>query len=85
MDYQKLDGFLQAAIEDTQDQPLTVFIRTEAPVGAKEAEYLRGLGVHDAHPSQKIYTATLAPTAVDELSEQPWVESMALSQQLQPK
>ena len=84
MNYQKLDAPLSMALKDVQntDQPsLQVFIHTE-PVSNAETAALENLGVSGVTSGKDVFTATLSPNAISQLSEQPWVQYVKLSQTL---
>ncbi|MEC4815361.1 MAG: hypothetical protein SAK29_19095 [Scytonema sp. PMC 1069.18] len=86
MDYRKLDTALSMALNevgDLQQQSLNVFIHTNQPAGsAGAADMLERLGVSEVTPDKDIFTATLSPNAISQLSEQPWVQYIKLSQNL---
>lgn len=85
MDYQKMDAALAAALDDVRDpeeRALLVFIHTaHAPVDT-EAAFLEDLGVGGVTGGRQVFTATLSPRAVAELSDQPWLQYMKLSRRL---
>ncbi|NJM70096.1 MAG: hypothetical protein HC862_07605 [Scytonema sp. RU_4_4] len=86
MNYQKLDTALAVALNDvnnSQEPSLKVFIHTN--IDSKNTEkttVLENLGVTDVTPEKDVFTATLSPNAISQLSEQPWVQSIKLSQKL---
>jgi hypothetical protein len=85
MNYQKLDPALAIALNDVpnpEESSLVVFIHTEPVVDADAAAVLSNLGVSTATAGRDIFTATLSPNAISQLSEEPWVKSLNLSQQL---
>lgn len=85
MNYQKLDAPLSLALNEAQnskEQSLEIFIHTEPVVDSKAIAVLESLGVKDVTCGKDVFTATLMPTAISQLSEQPWVKSLRLSQQL---
>ncbi|MBD2518487.1 hypothetical protein H6G93_26665 [Nostoc sp. FACHB-973] len=85
MNYQKLDAALATALNDIQNpqQPsLTVFIHTEPILDSAAIAVLESLGVSGITSGQDIFTATLSPNAIAQLSEQSWVKHLNLSQQL---
>ena len=87
MDYGKIDAALAAALEDAQDtdrRDLTVFVRTTHSPTGDEAAVLRRLGVTGDVDGRQVFSATLSANTVDELSEQPWVQSIQLSNRLRP-
>jgi hypothetical protein len=83
MDYRKLDAALANEYEMTSEtKPVTIFIHLAAPLEEEQVARLHTFGVKTARPGQKIATATLPKVAVEELSEQPWVQSLRLSRPL---
>lgn len=85
MNYQKLDAALATALNDVQNpqQPsLTVFIHTEPILDSAAIAVLESLGVNGITSGQDIFTATLSPNAISQLSEQSWVKHLKQSQQL---
>lgn len=85
MNYQKLDAPLSVALNDAQnsgEQSLEVFIHTEPVADSCTVEVLENLGVRGVTSGQDVFTATLSPNAISQLSEQPWVKSLRLSQKL---
>jgi hypothetical protein len=85
MNYQKLDAALATALNDVQnseEQSLTVFIHTEPILNSAATAVLESFGVNGASSGKDIFTATLSPNAISQLSDQPWVMSLKRSQQL---
>ncbi|AFY33391.1 hypothetical protein [Calothrix sp. PCC 7507] len=85
MNYQKLDAALAIALNDVpnpEESSLDVFIHTEPVLDADAAAVLENLGVSTATTGKDIFTAALSPNAISQLSEQPWVQYLKLSQQL---
>jgi hypothetical protein len=85
MDYGKIDAALAAALDDIQDpeeRSLAVFIHTSHTPGSSEAAFLEKLGVSGVSAGRQVFTATLSPRAIGELSEQPWLRYLRLSQRL---
>ncbi|MEH2203528.1 MAG: hypothetical protein V7K53_05525 [Nostoc sp.] len=85
MNYQKLDAALATALNDVQDSEetsLVVFIHTEPILNSAATAILESLGVSGVSSGKDIFTATLSPNAISQLSEQPWVKSLKRSQQL---
>ncbi|MFS0517121.1 hypothetical protein ACEYW6_20725 [Nostoc sp. UIC 10607] len=85
MNYQKLDAALATALNDIQDSKetsLEVFIHTEPILDSAATAVLKSLGVNDVNSGKDIFTATLSPNAISQLSEQPWVKYLKRSQQL---
>ncbi|WP_017653596.1 hypothetical protein [Fortiea contorta] len=85
MNYQKLDAALAIALNDVPNaeaSSLTVFIHTTTAIDDDAVAILANLGVSGATSGQDTFTATLSPNAISQLSEQPWVQYLKLSQQL---
>ncbi|MDZ8185076.1 MAG: hypothetical protein RMX96_09510 [Nostoc sp. ChiSLP02] len=85
MNYQKLDAALATALNDVQNPQqasLTVFIHTEPTLDSAAIAILESLGVSGVTSGQDIFTATLSPNAISQLSEQSWVKHLKRSQQL---
>ncbi|MBW4628868.1 MAG: hypothetical protein KME49_25990 [Brasilonema octagenarum HA4186-MV1] len=86
MNYQKLDSALAVALNDvnnSQEHGLKVFIHTENQARSTDTTtVLENLGVADVTPEKDVFTATLSPNAISQLSEQPWVQYIKLSQNL---
>ncbi|WP_414568307.1 hypothetical protein [Nostoc sp. CCY 9925] len=85
MNYQKLDAALATALNNIQDSEkpsLGVFIHTEAILDSNATAVLENLGVSGVSSGKDIFTATLSPNAISQLSEQPWVKYLKRSQQL---
>jgi hypothetical protein len=84
MNYQKLGAALAMALNDVQDPAtpsLTIFIHTEA-ISDTAIAVLQSFGVSDVSKDKDTFTATLSANAISQLSEQSWVKSLQLSQQL---
>ncbi len=85
MNYRKLDASLAMALNDTQDQneqSLVVFIHTQPDLDPQAIAILENIGVRGINPGKNVYTATLSPNAISQLSEQSWVKYVKLSQKL---
>ncbi|WP_375498520.1 hypothetical protein [uncultured Nostoc sp.] len=85
MNYQKLDAALATALNGVQNSEkpsLTVFIHTEPILNSAATAVLKSLGVSGVSNGKDIFTATLSPNAISQLSEQPWVKYLKRSQQL---
>jgi len=85
MNFSKLDIALILALKKIQDQSrpcLVVFIHTELPIDSEAIALLEDFSVSGITAARDVFTATLSPNAVSQLSEQPWVKSLKLSQQL---
>jgi hypothetical protein len=84
MNYQKLDAALAMALKDIQnpdDRSLVVFIHTE-PIPDAATDFLESLGVSGVSSGRSAFTATLSVNAISQLSDQPWVKYLKLSQKL---
>jgi len=85
MNYRKVDATLAAALAETEnaEEPrLAVFIHMKEAPNASAATFLETLGVKVNSTRQHIFTATISPREVKELSKQPWVRYVKLSQKL---
>ncbi|MCC5657485.1 hypothetical protein LC608_10900 [Nostoc sp. XA010] len=85
MNYQKLDAALATALNDVQnlEEPsLAVFIYTVPVLDSTATAVLESLGVSGVSSGKDIFTATLSPNAISQLSEQTWVKYLKRSQQL---
>ena len=86
MNYAKLDAALATALSKAKDlkaRGLVVFIHTVDVPGTTEAAWLEKLGVTNSDGSGKqIFTATLSAEEIADLSDQPWVQQIRLSQKL---
>jgi hypothetical protein len=84
MNYRKLDAQLAAAMdemENLEEPALAVFIHMVRAPDSSAATFLKEIGVKFA-ARQQIVTAKVSPRAVAELSKQPWVRFVKLSQPL---
>ncbi len=86
MNYQKLDAALAMAlneVQDPQERNLTVFIHTQPNADTTAANaFMQNIGISGVTGGKDIHTATLSQNAISELSEQPWVQYLKLSQKL---
>jgi hypothetical protein len=85
MNYQKLDAALAMALNDVEsldECSLVVFIHTEPIPDHAAIVVLESLGVSNVSSGQDVFTATLSVNGVSQLSEQPWVQYLKLSQKL---
>ena len=85
MNYQKIDAALAMALNDVQDpeaRSLTVFIHTEPVPDTAAVAMLERLGVSGVTIGRDVFNATVSANAIAELSEQPWVQYLRLSQTL---
>jgi hypothetical protein len=86
MNYQKLDAALASALNEVQNPEtasLTVFIHTQPGLDSKATAVLENLGVGGVTADKDVFTATLSANGIAQLSEQPWVQYLKLSQKLQ--
>ena len=86
MNHRKIDATLAAAVDETKnaEEPmLAVFIYTAKSRDETATTFLNGLGIRVYSKNQEIFTATVSPHTVKELSQQPWVRYVKLSQKLQ--
>ena len=83
-DYSRIDGALLLACEDTPaaDRLLTVFVHALEPPTAAQAEQLSALGISMPDRPRRIFTATLSPEEVAQLSHEKWIKSLKLSRRL---
>ncbi len=85
MNYRKIDATLAAAVDKIKNagEPiLAVFIYTAKTRDETATTFLNGIGVRVYSKNQEIFTATVSPQTVKELSQQPWVRYVKLSQKL---
>ncbi len=85
MNYQKLDAALATVLNDVQDPEtpsLAVFIHTEPVLDPIAIAVLENLGVSGVTPGKDVFTATISANAIAQLSEEPWVQYLKLSQKL---
>ncbi|BAZ53532.1 hypothetical protein NIES4103_62110 [Nostoc sp. NIES-4103] len=85
MNYQKLDPALAMALNDVPDSQapsLAVFIHTEPVLNTAATAVLENCGISGVTSGKDIFTATLSPNTISQLSEQPWVKYLKLSQKL---
>ncbi|MGF1672602.1 MAG: hypothetical protein ACFCUV_02825 [Rivularia sp. (in: cyanobacteria)] len=85
MNFTKLDTALILAlkkIKDPSELCLVVFIHTQAVLDSRATAVLESFGINGIESGKDVYTATLSLNAVSELSKQPWVQYLRLSQQL---
>ncbi|MDZ8051244.1 MAG: hypothetical protein RMX68_018370 [Aulosira sp. ZfuVER01] len=85
MNYQKLDAALATALNEVQDPEtpsLTVFIHTEPVIDSTATAVLENLGISGIAEGKDVFTANLSANAIAQLSEQPWVQYLKLSQKL---
>jgi len=85
MNFTKLDTALILALKNIKDPSeycLVVFIHTQPVLDSGATAMLTSFGVNGITAQRDVYTATLSPNAISQLSEQPWVQYLKLSQQL---
>ncbi len=85
MNYQKLDAALAMAVNDvknSQEPSLVVFVRTNQPLDDSALTFLQNLGVKGVTQAKEIFTANVSTSAISQLSQQPWVQYLQLSQKL---
>jgi hypothetical protein len=85
MNYQKLDSSLAMALNNVQnpeEASLVVFIHTEKDLDSTASSFLENLGVSNTTSGTGVFTATLSPNAISQLSEQPWVKQIKSSQNM---
>lgn len=86
MNHRKIDAPLAAALDEIKNagEPLlSIFIYTARSHDESATTFLNSLGVRVYSAHQEIFTATVSPHTVKELSQQPWVRYVKLSQKLQ--
>jgi hypothetical protein len=87
MNYQKLDAALSLKldrVENREEARFAIFIHIQSISTAEAMTLLKQFGVENPNGTQSLITATLSARAVAEVSEQPWVKYMRLSQVLSP-
>jgi hypothetical protein len=85
VDYRKVDAALAAALDEDRDpdeRALIVFVHTNHPPDASAASLLDKFGISPGASARQIFTATLSPRAISELSDLPWVRALKLSSKL---
>ena len=85
MNFSKLDIALILALKEIKDSSkpsLVVFIHTESDLDSGATAVLESFDVSGFAVGQDVLTATLSPNAISQLSEQPWVQYLKLSQRL---
>jgi hypothetical protein len=85
MNYQKLDANLVLALDEVSDTELVslvVFIYTETNLNSTATAVLENLGVSGVSREQDLFTATLSPDQIAQLSDLPWVRLIRRSQKL---
>lgn len=83
-DYTRINGALLQACEETPatDRLLTIFVHTLQPPTEDQVKQLTALGVCLPRRPRRIFTATLSPSEVTQLSNEGWIKSLKLSQRL---
>jgi hypothetical protein len=85
MNYQKLDATLAMALKDVLEPEtpnLVVFIHIQTPLEADAIARLEALGISNITENKDVFTATVSPNAISQLSEQAWVKYLKLSRKL---
>ncbi|AKG20143.1 hypothetical protein [Calothrix sp. 336/3] len=85
MNYQKLDTALAMGlsnVENPDTRSFVVFIHTQASIDSPAIEFLENMGVNQVNDGREVFTATLSPHQISQLSEQPWIKYLKLSQKL---
>jgi hypothetical protein len=87
LDYQKIDPALAVALHRTYDRKkrsLEVFIYTQQSIGPAEKSFLKdkGVDVPENDYPKAILTARISADSASEISDQPWVKQLKLSQKL---
>jgi hypothetical protein len=85
MNYRKLDTRLAAALDEMknpEEPALAVFIHMAQAPDSSAATFLKDIGVKLTSSRQQIVTARVSPRDVEELSKQPWVRQVKLSQKI---
>ena len=89
MDYRKIDAALAAALDDERPPDargrtpkLPVFVSVDPAAATRRRAHLARLGLPAGSLLGGIATASLSADQVKELSEQPWVRQIRLSQPL---
>ena len=85
MNFAKLDTALILALKQIKDPSipcLVVFIHTESSLDSAATIFLESLDVSGITAGRDVFTATLSPNAISQLSEQPWVQYLKLSEKL---
>jgi hypothetical protein len=82
MNYQKLDPALTMALNQAPGDSIEIFIHTDANLDTTATTVLKNLGISGVKAGQEVFTASLTPQQIVELSAQPWVRSLRRSQKL---
>lgn len=85
MNFSKLDNALILALKRVNEPSkpcFVVFIHTESVLDSAAIALLESLGVSGITAGKDVYTATLSPNAISQLSEQPWIHYLKLSREL---
>ncbi len=80
----KLDAGLSAKLETSGLQEIEVIVRVKDFLTSSEISHLEDLGVRGVSDKRRVFTAKLASTAIAELSNQHWVQSLKISRPLRP-
>lgn len=84
MDWAKLDpGLARTLTSDEEGEvEVRVFVRTRRPPTIDEADLL---GIDMIKSKRRVFTQTIRLRDIDRLSEEPWVQSVALGETLHPR
>jgi hypothetical protein len=87
MDYSKVDAALAAVLSEPtvgNDPSLVVSVRTRAPLDPMQQAELRNFGVQGVESDRTIFSATVSPHTVIQLTEKPWIRQLSLARRLTP-
>jgi hypothetical protein len=85
MNYRKMDAALITAVDEAEDREacsLEVFVHLDHIPDEEEKRILSGLGIRPEAAGRTIITASLSADDVAELTDQPWIRQIRLSQRL---
>ncbi|MEM9922162.1 MAG: hypothetical protein AAF915_00140 [Cyanobacteria bacterium P01_D01_bin.50] len=85
MNFAKLDTALILALKQIKDPSkpcLVVFIHTESVLDPTATALLESFNISNITEGKNVLTATLSANAISQLSEQPWVQYLKLSEKL---
>jgi hypothetical protein len=88
MNDRKLSPQLTLALEehaDADQRTLVVFVHATKSLSKGERESLEQLGVDVPSADAQVFTATLSPNQIQQLSSEAWVQAIRLSQDLRSK
>jgi predicted dinucleotide-binding enzyme len=86
MNFRKVDAGLARALatQEAGANRFSVFVQTNAEAAEEAVKLLENLGVRSVRRGEDIYSAELSSQAIDELSEQPWIQLLTLSARSRP-